>query len=462
MNPLNLFRKRASHTLTGVCVALFMLNGLVPMGVARAATITWTNTAGGNWSAANNWNPNQVPGSNDTASVTVAGIYAITLDANASLGNLALGGAVSGVQTLQASGFTLAASNALVSSNGILSLTNSTLAGEILVNQGTIHVSGGSNFINVANFTNLATLSVGLDSPVDYGTFNFLGDLILTGTLEVCLNNGYVPAPGSSFPVLSSGSAITGSFTNFEYVPPVVIWRPVYSSSALTMVAYPPISLSETNVAVNLVGTPLQKATLLTSTNLNVPLHNWEPVATNTFDVTRFLSFPNSVNSSNPAQFFARQPTYTIGGTISGLTPGDAVVLNDNGGDHLTVTTNGSFTFSTPLPYGSAYMVTSDISSEGAICVVTNSTGTIETSNITNVVVTCSPIHECASGLNYEDCTKMVEAGCIAITNVGGGVSYDCNDTAYQWLLYTGPNGTGCRMSAYLGGQCNSAHAILQ
>ena len=253
-----------------------------------------------------------------------------------------------------------------------------------------------------------------LDSPTDYGTFALPGNATLTGTLEVRLNNGYAPAPGSSFAVLSCGSAIAGSFTNFNYVPPGVIWRPIYGSNALTLVAYPAISLFGTNVAINLAGAPLQQATLITATNLTLPLHDWTPVATNTFDVTRFLSFTNGV--SNPAQFFALQPTYTIGGTISGLTPGDAVVLSDNGGDDLTVITNGSFTFATPLPYGSRYIVTSGISSEGAFCVVTNGTGTITTSNITSVILTCSPIHECKSGLDYSSCFAMEQAGC---TNVG-------------------------------------------
>ena len=482
MIDLNPLQNLAARPRAGCFLALLLLASLPAMTVAHAATIIWTNTAGGNWSGTNNWSPNQVPGSNDTANVTVAGTYAITLDANANLETLALGGAVSGVQTLQASGFTLVATNAAVNLGGILGLTSSTLAGAILVNQGTIQVSGGASTINVDNFTNLATLSVedgtlqlqggqnvlepsgtlsvGLDSLTDYGTFDLPGNATLTGTLEVRLNNGYVPAPGSSFAVLSCGSAISGSFTNFNYVPPVVIWRPVYGSNALTLVAYPAISLFGTNVAINLAGTPLQQATLITATNLNVPLHDWTPVATNTFDVTRFLSFTNGVNSSNPAQFFALQPTYTIGGTISGLTPGDVVILNDNGGDDLMVTTNGSFTFATPLPYGSRYYVSGGSSSEGAFCVITNKTGTIGTSNITNVVVTCSPIHECKSGFDPETCHAMEVAGC---TNVGTITSpvWDCNDNARDWLQFSGPNGTGCSLHPLYGGNCNSAGVLL-
>ena len=47
---------------------------------------------------------------------------------------------------------------------------------------------------------------------------------------------------------------------------------------------------------------------------------------------------------------------FTIGGTISGLA--GTVVLQDNGGDNLTVTTNGTFAFSTPVASGAAYAVT--------------------------------------------------------------------------------------------------------
>ena len=41
--------------------------------------------------------------------------------------------------------------------------------------------------------------------------------------------------------------------------------------------------------------------------------------------------------------------TATIGGTLQGLQPGDSVILQDNGGDALTLTSNGSFTFKTAV-----------------------------------------------------------------------------------------------------------------
>ena len=48
--------------------------------------------------------------------------------------------------------------------------------------------------------------------------------------------------------------------------------------------------------------------------------------------------------------------TYSVGGTVSGLS--GTAVLQDNGGDNLSVSANGSFTFSSPLADGVGYDVT--------------------------------------------------------------------------------------------------------
>ena len=57
----------------------------------RAADVVWTNTAGGNWSTAANWDPNRVPDVSDTAIITTNGDYIVTLDVNAIAGGLVLG-----------------------------------------------------------------------------------------------------------------------------------------------------------------------------------------------------------------------------------------------------------------------------------------------------------------------------------------------------------------------------------
>ena len=80
--------------------------------------------------------------------------------------------------------------------------------------------------------------------------------------------------------------------------------------------------------------------------------------------------------------------TYSVGGTVSGLS--GTVVLQDNGGDNLSVSANGPFTFATPLAGGAAYNVTVKTNPTGQTCTVASGSGTIAAANITNVAVSCT------------------------------------------------------------------------
>jgi 6-phosphogluconolactonase (cycloisomerase 2 family) len=81
---------------------------------------------------------------------------------------------------------------------------------------------------------------------------------------------------------------------------------------------------------------------------------------------------------------------YSIGGTVSGLS-GTGLVLQDNGGDNLTVTANGAFTFATKVNSGGAYAVTvlTQPTNPAQTCTVTNGSGTAS-ANVTNVTVACT------------------------------------------------------------------------
>lgn len=81
--------------------------------------------------------------------------------------------------------------------------------------------------------------------------------------------------------------------------------------------------------------------------------------------------------------------TYTVGGSVSGL-GASSVVLQNNGGNDLTVTANGTFTFSTALNGGAAYAVTVLTQPAGQNCSVTNGSGTVAQSNVTDVFVACA------------------------------------------------------------------------
>lgn len=77
-----------------------------------------------------------------------------------------------------------------------------------------------------------------------------------------------------------------------------------------------------------------------------------------------------------------------IGGTISGLA--GTVVLQNNAGETLTSSTDGSFAFATAVPYGSAYAVTVATQPVGQTCSVGHGAGTVGTHPVNDVAVVCS------------------------------------------------------------------------
>jgi hypothetical protein len=96
--------------------------------------------------------------------------------------------------------------------------------------------------------------------------------------------------------------------------------------------------------------------------------------------------------SVNAASVSCTTNTYTIGGSISGLT-GGTVTLQDNAGDNLNRNSNGGFTFATRIASGSTYAVT--VLTQPSItlkCTVANGSGTVTSNNITNVSVTCMTV----------------------------------------------------------------------
>ena len=82
-------------------------------------------------------------------------------------------------------------------------------------------------------------------------------------------------------------------------------------------------------------------------------------------------------------------PSFTVGGTVSGLV-GTGLVLQDL--HFLPITPgNGPFTFPLPTQSGSQYAVTivTQPTNPLQICTITNGSGTVANANITNVLVNC-------------------------------------------------------------------------
>jgi uncharacterized repeat protein (TIGR03803 family) len=93
-----------------------------------------------------------------------------------------------------------------------------------------------------------------------------------------------------------------------------------------------------------------------------------------------------------PSSGSSSETTYTIGGTVSGLS-GAGLVLQDNGGNNLAVSANGNFTFTTAIADGDTYKVTvlTQPSVPAQTCTVKNGDGTA-TAKVTDVEVACEDL----------------------------------------------------------------------
>jgi 6-phosphogluconolactonase (cycloisomerase 2 family) len=115
--------------------------------------------------------------------------------------------------------------------------------------------------------------------------------------------------------------------------------------------------------------------------------------------------------------------TYSVGGSISGLTSG-GLVLQDNGGDNLNVSANAtSFTFKTALLPGAAYSVSVLTQPAGPAqkCKVSAGTGSVVGSNITNVSIACRGVGQFVYVVNSTDgATSAGDVSGFAINSTDG------------------------------------------
>jgi len=120
-------------------------------------------------------------------------------------------------------------------------------------------------------------------------------------------------------------------------------------------------------------------------------MRSWNRLGVFTLSAMALISVVGCSSSSTTQATPPTPPTstYTIGGTISGITA-TGLVLQDNGGDNLTVSANAaSFTFATSIKSGDAYSVTVLTAPAGFNCAVTSGSGTAS-ANVTSVSIACT------------------------------------------------------------------------
>jgi ELWxxDGT repeat protein len=148
-------------------------------------------------------------------------------------------------------------------------------------------------------------------------------------------------------------------------------------------------------------------------------------------------------------------PTFTIGGSVSGLS--GTVVLRNNGSDDLSLSANGPFAFATSLADGASYGVTVLTQPAGQTCLVSNGTGAVSGANVSNVTVSCATntytVGGAVSGLigtvvlrnnGSDDLSLSANGPFVFATALADGASYGVTaltQPAGQTCLVT--NGTG-------------------
>lgn len=141
--------------------------------------------------------------------------------------------------------------------------------------------------------------------------------------------------------------------------------------------------------------------------------------------------------------------TYTVGGTVSGLS--GSVSLQLNGGTAFGVSSNAAFTMPSTLSTGDAYFLTVSAQPTGQTCSVANGSGTVGSANVTNAVVACSTISSYLggnlSGLTSNGLVLANGADTLAVSSTSAtftmptAVSYG---SSYSITVHTQPIGQTC------------------
>jgi len=124
--------------------------------------------------------------------------------------------------------------------------------------------------------------------------------------------------------------------------------------------------------------------------------------------------------------------SYTIGGSVSGLTGTSGLVLQNNGGDNLTVPANAtSFTFTTALAAGAAYSVKvlTPPTSPSQTCTVSAGSGAVAAANVTSVSIACTTATFSVGG----SIIGLTSGGLVLQDNGGANLSVPANASSFTF-----------------------------
>ncbi|HEY4342692.1 MAG TPA: choice-of-anchor tandem repeat GloVer-containing protein [Steroidobacteraceae bacterium] len=172
------------------------------------------------------------------------------------------------------------------------------------------------------------------------------------------------------------------------------------------------------------------------------------------------------VNASVAVAISCVLNTYSIGGSITGLT-GNGLVLLNNGADPTSVNAGAAqFTMNAPVTSGDTYSVTIETQPVGETCAVTNAAGTDVLANVANATLSCthwstasvSTLYSFTGGSDGSNPSVLLQGidgnfyGVNGGTSGSTGIVYKVSPVGAETTLYTflgsfspplpqGPNG---------------------
>ncbi|MDB4980480.1 MAG: hypothetical protein JWM82_1232 [Myxococcales bacterium] len=135
-------------------------------------------------------------------------------------------------------------------------------------------------------------------------------------------------------------------------------------------------------------------------------------------------AIPSLTASTTSVMVTCTTPTFTVGGTVSGLT-GTGLVLQNNAAGDLTVTADGAFTFATPVASGATFTVSvkTQPTAPAQTCQVTGGSGTVGGANVTSVTINCAVNSYTVGGTT----SGLVGTGLVLQNDTAGDLSVTTN-----------------------------------
>ncbi|MBU1361403.1 MAG: hypothetical protein KJ901_21915 [Gammaproteobacteria bacterium] len=116
---------------------------------------------------------------------------------------------------------------------------------------------------------------------------------------------------------------------------------------------------------------------------------------------------------------------FAVGGSITGIVNAGPVILGNNGGDLLTLSANGQFSFDRRLNEGDSYRVSVSSVPSTQSCSAMFSEGVVSTANVTSVKIACGPaqrgaFHEAAPMLTPRANHTLIAMPDSSVLAMGG------------------------------------------